>query len=145
MLHFVYVVRELILELLSEVVLAAPPSILPTESSVNSTNKPPWTGGNSRDFFLGLFEHLPVLCPKKHPETTTKSTLQQGGTPAIFFSGLIQALSPMDRNAAPDGVQNKSQIEPKGIKNRALGHPKVGYGVEFEMEPQIWCQKRVKP
>ena len=54
----------------------------------------------------------------------------------------------MDRNATPDGVQNKSQIEPNGVKNGAkmgpkvaLGHPKVGPGVEFEMEPQIWCPK----
>ena len=66
-------IRELILELVSEVVLAAPPSTLPTEASVTNTKKHSQTGGNSRDFFLGLFEHLHVLCLKKHAETATKS------------------------------------------------------------------------
>ena len=40
LVDFVYLVRELILELLSEVVLAAPPpSTMPTEASVNNTKK----------------------------------------------------------------------------------------------------------
>ena len=78
MVHFVYLVRALILELLSEVVLAAPPpSTLPTEASVNNTKKHAETGGNSLDFFLGLVEYLHVLCLKKHPETTTKSSLKK--------------------------------------------------------------------
>ena len=42
----------------------APPSTLPTEASVTNTKKHSQTGGNSRDFFLGLFEHLHVLCLK---------------------------------------------------------------------------------
>ena len=46
---------------------------LPTEASVTNTKKHSQTGGNSRDFFLGLFEHRHVLCLKKHAETATKS------------------------------------------------------------------------
>ena len=53
--------------------ICAPPSTLQTEASVTNTKKHSQTGDNSRDCFLGLFEHLHVLCLKKHAETATKS------------------------------------------------------------------------
>ena len=105
-------------------------------------------GGTLSRFFSGTIWAPPCTLPKK----ASRDNIQQGGTPAIFFSGLIQALSPMDRNTALEGVQNQCRIEPTGVKNGAkrgpkvaFGHPKIGPGVEFEMEPQIWCQKNDKP
>ena len=83
MLHVVYVVRELILELLSEVVLAAPPSTLPTEASVTNTKKHSQTGGNSRDFFLGLFEHSAQKCKMTPP-------VWRGRPPESVFESRVQ-------------------------------------------------------
>ena len=62
MLHFVYVVRELILELLSEVVLAAPPQYSANRSIRKQHQKTSLDRGKLSRFFLELFEHLHVLC-----------------------------------------------------------------------------------
>ena len=131
--------------------LAASPCTLPTKACENNNKKHPQTGGNSRIFFLGLPEHLSVLCLQNHAKTTTENTLKQGETLAIFFSGLIQALGPINRKTTRVVSKIDLELTPKGIKNGAkMGaivareHPKVGLGVDFEMEPQNWCPKEPK-